>query len=182
MTINIQEIDESNALLLNSFENRFTVHSRLVLSALDGVISYTIEEITPFVKQYPQEECESRAYISSPGRAVFFAFVDGQPAGQVRLHTHWNRLGYIEDIAVDEAYRRRGAGQTLLQRAVEWARDRQLPGLMLETQDVNVDACRLYERCGFILSGFDRRLYMGFPDVSGETALFWYYPLEKGNA
>lgn len=182
MTITIEEIHKRNVHLLNSFDSRFTVHSRLVLSAKEGLISYTVEEITPFIKQYPQEECDSSGYISSPGRTAFFAFVDGQPAGQVRLHTHWNRLGYIEDIAVDEAYRRRGAGQALLQRALQWARDRQLPGLMLETQDINVDACRLYRKCGFVLSGFDLCLYMGFPETAGETALFWYHSLEKGNA
>ena len=45
---------------------------------------------------------------------------------------------------------------------------------MLETQDNNVPACRLYERCGFQLRGFDTHLYKGHDPATGEIALYWY--------
>lgn len=49
-----------------------------------------------------------------------------------------------------------------------------LPGVMLETQDNNVGACRLYEACGFEIGGFDRKLYRGIADVGEEVAVYWY--------
>jgi len=44
---------------------------------------------------------------------------------------------------------------------------------MLETQDVNVQACLFYQSYGFPLGGVDNLLYRAslYP---GETALFWY--------
>jgi hypothetical protein len=39
-------------------------------------------------------------------------------------------------------------GRALIDRAIDWAKDRELPGLMLETQNDNVPACLFYERCG----------------------------------
>lgn len=57
--------------------------------------------------------------------------------------------------------------------AVQWAKDGGMFGLMLETQDTNLTACRFYQRCGFILGGVDTMLYQNFPN-SDEKALFWY--------
>ena len=48
-----------------------------------------------------------------------------------------------------------------------------MPGIMLETQDVNVKACLFYEKNGFILGGVDKELY-GAGKYAHETALFWY--------
>jgi streptothricin acetyltransferase len=48
---------------------------------------------------------------------------------------------------------------------------------MLETQNNNVGACKLYEACGFTLGGFDRYLYRGEMPDTREIALFWYLML-----
>ena len=55
-----------------------------------------------------------------------------------------------------------------------WARTQQLAGVMLETQNNNVAACRLYESGGFQLVGFDRCLYRGLHPGTDEIALYWY--------
>ena len=54
------------------------------------------------------------------------------------------------------------------------AKEKGFPGLMLETQDNNVAACRLYARCGFELRGFDTHLYKALDPSSDEIALYWY--------
>lgn len=46
---------------------------------------------------------------------------------------------------------------------------------MAETQDNNVAACKLYERCGFQLSGFDADLYRALASFANEVALFWHW-------
>jgi streptothricin acetyltransferase len=88
--------------------------------------------------------------------------------------SRWNRFAIIWDIAVDPPFRRRGIGRRLIEQATAWARARDLPGVMLETQHINVAACRLYESCGFILEGFDACLYRGAMPGTREIALFWY--------
>ena len=62
----------------------------------------------------------------------------------------------------------------MLNKAEEWAKKGGMPGFMLETQDVNVPACRLYEKAGFILGGVDKKLYGATKKYSHETALYWY--------
>jgi len=75
---------------------------------------------------------------------------------------------------VADQFRRRGIGRALLEKAFDWARAGGFPGIMLETQDINVAACRLYESCGMKLGGFDAYLYKGLDPHSDEIALFWY--------
>ncbi len=44
-----------------------------------------------------------------------------------------------------------------------------LHGLMLETQDNNLIACKFYHNCGFKIGSVDTMLYANF-----EKAVFWY--------
>jgi ribosomal protein S18 acetylase RimI-like enzyme len=75
---------------------------------------------------------------------------------------------------VDPPFRHRGVGRRLIAQAVAWARGRGLTSVMLETQNINVAACRLYASCGFVLGGFDACLYRGVMPGAREIALFWY--------
>lgn len=49
-----------------------------------------------------------------------------------------------------------------------------LPGMMLETQNNNLGACRLYERCGYVMGGVDHLRYRGIDPQTREVAIFWY--------
>ena len=49
-----------------------------------------------------------------------------------------------------------------------------MPGLMLETQNTNPDACRFYKAMGFRIGGYDRFLYAALNETREETAVFWY--------
>ena len=57
--------------------------------------------------------------------------------GQIRLRKNWNKYAFIEDIAVSKNHRSKGTGRRLVQKAIELAKQKDLLGLMLETQDVN---------------------------------------------
>jgi len=65
-------------------------------------------------------------------------------------------------------------GTALIGAAIDWAKARNMPGAMLETQNNNVAACRLYQGQGFVFAGFDANLYRGLDPASREVALFWY--------
>jgi ribosomal protein S18 acetylase RimI-like enzyme len=174
MQITIRQIDEDTVRYVKTWGSSFEVRSRLVPHAENGRISYTIVDVPPYIKQYEQEEVEPESYVDAADRTVFFAWLGDEVIGQVRVRRYWNGYAYIDDIAVEPEYRGEGIGRALLARAIEWAREKGFPGLMLETQDNNVPACRLYERCGFQLRGFDTHLYKGHDPATGEIALYWY--------
>lgn len=170
----IQPLSTTNQADLNRCDSSFTVEAELHLTAEGGRIGYTVERVTPYVKRYGPEICDAQAYSEEPDHAAWLAYVDGQLAGQILIRQNWNRLALIWDIAVAPPFRRRGIGRRLIEQAVAWARSRDLPGVMLETQNINVAACRLYEQSGFVLGGFDAWLYRGVMPGTHEIALFWY--------
>jgi ribosomal protein S18 acetylase RimI-like enzyme len=86
----------------------------------------------------------------------------------------WNQFGYVEDLVVNPEYRGEGIGRKLLEHGIQWARENNFPGVMLETQDDNVPACTLYQSCGFVLSGFDHNVYKAINPTTKEIALYWY--------
>jgi streptothricin acetyltransferase len=161
----------------HGLDGSFLVESELALFAEGGVIRYEIVPVPPYEKRYA--EGEPSVDPGSPGRAVFLASLDGSVAGRIALSEGWNRMAWIDDIAVDARHRRAGVGRTLIDRAVAWAVERGSPAVRAETQHNNVPACKLYESCGFHLGGFDRDLYRGLDGGTTEVALFWYLHLRE---
>jgi streptothricin acetyltransferase len=60
-----------------------------------------------------------------------------------------------------------------MEQAVEWAKSKVVPGIMLETSNVNVTACQFYEQFGFNLGGFDRFLDQAIMPGTDEVAMYW---------
>jgi streptothricin acetyltransferase len=179
MPISIRALNEHTIQDVERCDGTFIVDSKLVLYAENGKIHYTIAPIAPYQKQYPQHTTDYRLYIHDPDKAIYLVYLDTDVAGRIILQTNWNRYAYIEDIAVDAKFRQQGIGRALIQQAIAWAKEKQLPGMMLETQNNNVAACLFYQRCGFELGGFDQYLYRAInpPTIAlhtEEIALFWY--------
>ena len=97
-------------------------------------------------------------------------------AGLLLLEAYWNRYAFVHELAVDREWRGRGVGTRLMDCAKAWAQERRLHGLMLETQDDNLLACRFYRKYGMRIGGVDELLYAGFG--SREKAVFWYLELD----
>lgn len=167
-------IDETNLQHINQVDGAFLVDSVLHLRAEDGKITYTVSNVPEYWKRYGTDAVDYTTYIRNPDKAAFLAYVDKQTAGQIILRRNWNRYCYIEDIAVDQKFRQHGIGRRLIAAAIEWAKAGNLPGIMLETQNNNVAACRFYESCGFHLGGLDNDLYRGVDPATSEMALYWY--------
>ena len=161
-----------------SCDASFVIDSELVLGAKDGVITYEVRPLPAWRKSYAHSgERELQGFIGDPDKSFFLAYIDGKVAGHASVSVNWNRLALIDHVEVDSHFRKRGVGTALVAHAVGWARQKRLLGLMLETQNNNVAACRLYEACGFTLGGFDRFLYQGEMPGTREIALFWYLML-----
>ena len=172
--ITIQEIGPHTLQDVNQCDGTFAIDSKMVLHAEKNVITYTMDSVAQYNKRYPIEEMDASTYVSNPNRTIFFAYIDGELAGQIRVIKYWNAYAYIADIVVDVRYRKQGVGKALIERAIAWAKSGGFPGMMLETQNNNVAACRLYESCGFVLGGFDGYLYKGLNRTMDEIALYWY--------
>lgn len=84
-------------------------------------------------------------------------------------------LAVLWDLRVQPDARRQGIASALIDAAVEWAAHRGCRWLAVETQNINVPACRLYVRHGFELGSIDRFAY---PDLPAETQLVWFRRLD----
>lgn len=88
-------------------------------------------------------------------------------------------LAVLWDIRVAPEARGRGVGSALFRAAEAQAGARGCRQLKVETQNVNVPACRFYERHGCELRAVNRFAY---PQLPGEIQLLWYKELSPGRA
>jgi streptothricin acetyltransferase len=174
MQITLRQMDSQSLHQVDQFNGNFIVNSKLVLHLEGDKLSYSIVPVEPYEKILNVDAEDYNTFIDNPQKVIFFADVDGQPVGQIKMVPWSNKFTYVEELTVDTPFRGKGVGRALLTRATEWAREQHFPGVTLETQDNNVPACMLYEKCGFVLSGFDRYAYWNFPEARQEIALYWY--------
>lgn len=94
--------------------------------------------------------------LESTEDCVFVAEKDGAIIGYVYAALEplsWKELrgpaGFIHDVAVAEESRRSGVATKLIQRAIEWLRERGAPRVILGTAASNRGAHALFRRLGF---------------------------------
>ena len=172
MSITIRQMDPQESQQTSSFSRKSLVTSRLALSIEHERLAYTIVPVEPYERDVPASDGDYG--FDDAGPTIFFAEVDGNLAGRIRLMRWWNQFAYVEDLVVNPDYRGLKLGRALLERGIRWARENGYPGVTLETQDDNVPACTLYESCGFVLCGFDRNVYKAMHPHKKDTALYWY--------
>lgn len=80
-------------------------------------------------------------------------------------------LAVLWDLRVAPAWRGHGVGSALFRAVEAWGLARGAAWLKVETQNVNVLACRFYARQGCVLGAVHRFAYPALPD---EVQLLWY--------
>ena len=164
------------------------VRSRYRAELVDGGLGgWTLSE-EPVWPQYERDDSE----LDSPMRWLkhdishwaFFAGYDREHrvGGAVvawkspGLHMLEGRtdLAVLWDIRVRREYRRSGIGSQLFDKCTEWARRKGCVRLKIETQDINVPACRFYSAKGCELRGIHHGMYSEFPD---DVQFLWYLNL-----
>ena len=86
-------------------------------------------------------------------------------------------LAALWDLRVYPDYRSSGIGTRLFAEATKWSKEKGCRQLKVETQNVNVPACRFYTRQGCHLGEINRYAYASEPSVAHETMLIWYLDL-----
>jgi GNAT superfamily N-acetyltransferase len=115
---------------------------------------------------------------------LFAAHIDGRRVGgavvafdtaDVLMLEGRKDLAVLWDIRVSSDARRRGVGSALFRAAETWSRGRDCQQLKVETQNINVPACRLYASQGCTLGAMHRFAY---PELPEEVQLLWYKNLD----
>jgi GNAT superfamily N-acetyltransferase len=169
----------------------FVVDRVLAAGLLDGGLggmSLTQTAVTdPYVKDY--DAIEDAAPARWPGRfdvsnwGLIGARRDGARVGGAVIATRTPGLymlggrddvAVLWDIRVSPRDRGGGIGSALFRAAGDWAAARGCRWLKIETQDVNVAACRFYQKMGCTLGAIDRFAYPGQP---AEVRLLWWKAL-----
>jgi GNAT superfamily N-acetyltransferase len=110
------------------------------------------------------------------GRVVGGAAV--APAAEVMAeHDVARGAAVLWDLRVAPAWRGQGIGSALFRAAERWASAHGSDTLIIETQDVNVPACRLYARLGCRLLSYEEDAYDTTPR---EARLIWRAPMADG--
>jgi GNAT superfamily N-acetyltransferase len=84
-------------------------------------------------------------------------------------------LALLWDIRVAPEARGHGVGSALVATAEAWAAANGARWLEIETQNVNVPACRFYSARGYVLRAVDPHAY---PSLPNETQLLWRKALD----
>jgi len=172
--LSIRVADEcfEDYILNSEFTFMVTGYAQVLIG--EPVARWPVDAVEPYLKNYGIDSEEFCNYREAADATVLVAWLDEQPVGHIVLSKNWNGLAHIDELAVDTAARRCGVARKLLDVAQFWSRKHQLAGIMLETQNNNLAACRLYESHGFVVGGVDYLRYRAIDPTTVEAAIFWY--------
>jgi len=195
MPISIQEIGVDLFPLYDAIPNWFRVESvfrvQVIGGGLGGLRLVEEEVAEPFIKNYSSQDDDKptawAAVYDVSKWGIFLAREGDRAVGGAAVAVdapvypldRFQRrdLAVLWDIRVHPDERGRGVGRELFRHAVAWSRRKGFGQLGLETQSVNVPACRFYARQGCELGAIHRFGYAGRPEVAHEAMLLWYLDL-----
>lgn len=141
----IERITTENALVFKAIRLRALQDSPTAFSA-----TYAKES------QIPDEDWQKRSVRwSSEGSVGFLAFDGERPCGMVFCYAVEDdpRRGQIVSMWVDPKIRRAGAGKTLIDSVLDWAKAQGMREVRLMVTSVNDGAIAFYQRVGFSMTG-----------------------------
>ena len=175
-----------------TFDVRTMLEPEWAENGFGGLLLREKQVIPSYVKNYDAESAPLYP-ATAPHRenfhdwAAFVAECGDQLVGGavVVLNTVYHHsmdarkdVAVVEDIRVHPDYRRQNIGTGLFGQTVAWARDRECRRLMVETQNVNVPACRFYVSQGCRLGAINLYGYAGGSALEeNEIMLTWYLDL-----
>lgn len=74
-------------------------------------------------------------------------------------------LAYLVDFRIEPAWRGQGLGRRLFTEAVRWCRSSELVEVRVETQEINVVACRFYQAMGLRVISVNEKAYPGLDEA-----------------
>lgn len=170
-----------------AFEVRTILSPDLSQSGLAGIHFHELP-VSPYIKDYDllgspptwSKEFDLKNW------GVFLALDGETPIGGAVVAWKTNGVDLLEgrrgmsvlwDIRVSPERRGQGVGKLLFEQAAAWSKTRGCTQMKIETQNINVNACRFYEAQGAILGDIRRFAYQHDQRVRDEIQLNWYLAL-----
>lgn len=163
-----------------------TVKSVFEISLIDkGLGGMKFEEIpvTPYVHapSYEEGPKDWKKMFSLYNWCFYIAYHNEKPVGAIALAYQTEGCNMLKgaddvvviwDIRVLPTYQRQGIGSKLMDIAYAWAKEKRVRLIKVETQQINVSACKFYLKKGFHLGTIDCYAYGMNP--KDEVMLLWY--------
>ena len=167
-----RRITEENAGDLNLPNEPFSMPGKFIPELKDGIWSYRTEIYpAPESMVFPDENYEF-SEVSRNG-PLFGAYEDGKCIGVAIYEDYWLKYMYLSDLKVSGDARGKGVGKALILAGLEEAKMRGYRGLYTIAQDNNLNACMFYLAAGFVIGGFDNRVYGGTSQAGKADILFY---------
>jgi len=204
MDLRIEEIGADRLSEYAQIPMKFEVRSIFVVEEIEGGLGglrFKEEKLQkPYVKDYDSYE-DIYADESKEGGCgpeswprhfdisnwyIFMAFDGDEPVGAAAVAFNTDGVHMLEgrddiavlwDIRVHPDHSGKGVGTFMFDHAADWARKKECRQLKIETQNVNVPACRFYVKQGAHIGEINRYGYFSHPRVWFETMLIWYLDL-----
>ncbi len=203
--IKVREVGPEQLALYATIPIAFQVRSQLRVAPVERGLSglALVEEPVdpPYTKDYDDDPWDRQPGdeglpipLTWPRRfdvrnwGIFMAFEQERALGgatvvfdtpEVHMLEGRRDLAVLWDIRVRPDHRGKGIGTALFQHAAAWSRQRGCTQLKIETQNINVRACRFYRQQGCELGAIHRYAYAGCPPVAHEAMLLWYLDLPR---
>jgi GNAT superfamily N-acetyltransferase len=129
---------------------------------ISHVTSADLEELAGLYQQLgatttclEQMEAALNKDMATDNPVILVARIDGKVVGTLLAATCQMLFGecrsfmIVEDVVVDEAYRRKGVGKALMQYAEQMARQRNCSYIMLITDTARVESQAFYDALGY---------------------------------
>lgn len=190
--MNIRPISPEDLRIYSKIPISFLVNSFYEVEPLEnglgGILLNEMKNEDPFTKDY---DATGKAPTSWPDDfdvsnwGFFMAFQGEKPVGGatlaydtagVNMLAGRDDLTVLWDIRVHPDHRGEGVGTELFDACREWSRKKGCKWMKVETQNINVTACKFYVKMGCILGEIDVQAYVK-DGVTHETMLIWYLKL-----
>lgn len=164
----------------------YKVKSRLGVEAIDSGLSgfvFTEEKVSPpYIKDYDLDEkpTDWARDFDLSNWGILSAFDDEKRIGggviafdteNVHMLEGRKEMVVLWDLRVASDYRRKGVGSMIFGAAEKWAKERGCGLFKIETQNINVNACKFYVSQGCALGSMNRFAY---PEYPHEVQLIFY--------
>jgi streptothricin acetyltransferase len=172
-----------------AFEVRSIYEVQSLAGGLGGLALQEVQ-VTPYIKDYDAEpdgkptawskQFDMRNWgviLARQHEQLIGGAVIAIDSPGVNMLAGRDDLAVLWDIRVAPDRRGQGLGRELFQHAAQWARQHGCIEMKIETQNINLPACRFYAQQGCKLGEIDTYGYYSVPEVRHESMLIWYFRL-----
>jgi ribosomal protein S18 acetylase RimI-like enzyme len=191
MDVEILPVNRKTLEIYCTIPAHFEVDSFIEVDVIEdgfgGMVFHEEQVSKPYMKYYGEnEEPMQWLNFNTDNWVIFLVKQEKKTIGgltiacktpEIRMLNGRNDLADVWDIRVHPDYRHSGVGTKLFKNAIVWSKNNDYRQICVETQNVNVKACRFYFKQGCNLGAINRYAYYGTKGLENEVQLIWFKDL-----